>query len=188
MLQTKLPYPRACWALALALAFPAASLHAQPASDKKTQSARILKIQQPGIETAGRVMAERPALAMLDQAGAALEAGVPADKREAVGKEIQGDIKKYLDEAVPLVRDRAVKLAPQTIGTVLEEKFTADELKQLANFLESPVYTKYQQLGVDMEKALLEKLLADTRGMIEPKLKTLEASVAKRLGVSPTGK
>ena len=35
-----------------------------------------------------------------------------AEQREAVGKSIEADAKHYVDEAGPLVRDRAIKLAP----------------------------------------------------------------------------
>ena len=169
--------------LTIALLLPAFCAQAQTAPEKKPLVARILKAQQPGIEAAGRALAERPALAMLDQAGMALQTRVAPDKRDAVGKDIQADVKKYLDEAVPLVRDRAIKLAPTTIGPLLEEKFSEEELKQIAAFLESPAYNKYQQLGVDMQNSLLEKLVADTRGAIEPKVKALELAVGKRLGV-----
>lgn len=175
----------AAFALMVSAAGAQVALAAPPTPTKKALIARVLKFQQAGIEGAGQVMAERPALALLDQVDAELQARVAPEKREAVSTEIQADIKKYLDEAVPLVRDRAVKLAPQTIGGVLDEKFTEDELKQLVGFLESPVYTKYQQLGIDMEKSLLEKLLADTRGVIEPKVNALDLSVSKRLGITP---
>lgn len=169
--------------LITALLLPAFVVQAQSTPEKKALVTRILKIQQPEVEAMGRSLAERPALAMLDQAGMALQTRIAPDKREAVGKDIKADVKKYLDEAVPLVRDRAVKLAPTTIGSLLEEKFSEDELKQLATFLESSTYNKYQQLGGDMQKVLLEKLLADTRGVIEPKVKALELAVGKRLGM-----
>ena len=159
-------------------------VQAQSTPEKKAQVARLLKIQQPDFEGMGRAMAERPALAILDQAGVAMQTRVPPEKREVIGKEIQADVKKYLDEAVPLVRDRAVKLAPATVGVLLEEKFTEDELKQLVTFLESSTYAKYQQLGGELQKVLLEKLLADTRGTIEPKVKALDQTVAKRLGIT----
>ena len=174
--------------LAAVLVLPTFFVQAQSTPEKKAQVARLLKIQQPDFEGMGRAMAERPALAILDQAGVAMQTRVPPEKREAIGKEIQADVKKYLDEAVPLVRDRAVKLAPATVGTLLEEKFTEDELKQLVTFLESGTYAKYQQLGGELQKALLEKLLADTRGTIEPKVKALDQSVAQRLGITtPAG-
>lgn len=161
----------------------AASAAASPA--KKELVARLLKAQQPGIEALARNLAEQPAGQLLNQAGMALQARVAPEKREAIAKEIGADVKKYADEAVPLVRERAIKLAPTTVGKLLEEKFSEDELKQIVAMLESPVYAKYMQLSDEMQKSLLEKLVAETRPTIEPKIKALEASIGKRLGATP---
>ncbi|MES2510927.1 MAG: hypothetical protein V4625_13420 [Pseudomonadota bacterium] len=174
--------------IALALCLPFFAAHAQPSAAKKPLVARILKLQQPSIDAMASAMAERPALAVMERADQVLNTSIAADKRETTGKAIQADIKKYLDESVPYVRDRATKLAPTTVGTLLEEKFSETELKQLADFLESPVYNKYQQLGGDMQKALLEKLLADTKGTVEPKINALDQTVARRLGISAPAK
>lgn len=169
--------------IALLIALPVAAAHAQPSPAKKALVARILKVQQPGIEGLSRSMAERPAIALIERAGAVLPERVAADKRDAVGKEIQADVKKYLDEAVPLVTSRAVRLAPTTVGPFLEENFTEDELKQVAAFLESPAINKFQQLSGDMQKVLLEKVVAETKGVIDQKVVALEQSVSKRLGI-----
>lgn len=160
---------------------------AESTAAKKELVAKVLLLQQPAIEQAGRALAERPAAQMMQQAGMALQSRVAADKREAIGKEIQADVKKYLDEAVPLVRDRAVKLAPSTIGALLEERFSEEELKQLIAVIESPVNRKFTQMSGDMQKVLMEKLVADTQGAIEPKVKTLEQAIGKRLGLPAAG-
>jgi hypothetical protein len=160
------------------------SVQAQSTPAKKELVARILKVQQPGMEMLARNLVEQPAIEMLDRAGAVLPSRVPAEKRDAVAKDIQGDVRKYVDETVPLVRDRAIKLAPSTVGTLLEEKFSEDELKQVAAMMESPVFAKFQALGGEMQKTLIEKLVAETRPQVEPKVRALEDSIAKRLGVT----
>jgi hypothetical protein len=171
--------------LALALVLAAATAaHAQSTPAKKELVARILKLQQPGIETMARALVEQPAGELLGNAASALPARVAKEKQDAVAKEIQADVQKYLDETVPLVQGRAVKLAPTTIGALLEEKFTEDELKQIVSIIESPVYGKFQRMGEDMQKALTDKLVADTRSSVEPKVRALEQTVAKRLGVT----
>ena len=148
---------------------------------KKELVAKVLLLQQPAVEQAAQALAERPALQMLQQAGMALQSQVPADKREAVAKDIQAEAKKYADDAVPLVRERAVKLAPSTVGALLEEKFSEDELKQLIAIIESPVNRKFLQLGGEMQNALIDKLVAETQGTIEPKVRALEQAIGKRL-------
>ena len=174
---------KSIFALTLLVA-AATAAQAQSTPAKKDLVARILKVQQPGIEAMARGLVEQPAMEILGNAGNALPARVAKDKQEAVGREIQADVQKYVDDALPYVRDRAVKLAPTTIGPLLEEKFTEDELKQIVSIMESPVYVKFQRMGDDMQKALVDKVVADTRGTIEPKVRTLEQTVAKRLGVT----
>ncbi len=169
-------------AAALCAAFVAqAQAPATPA--KKDLVARILKQQQPGIENIARTLVEQPAIELMGNAAGALPSRVAKDKQEAVAKEIQADVQKYLAEAVPLAQARAVKIAPASIGAMLEEKFSEEELKQLVGIVESPVYSRFQRMGDEMQKALADKLVADTRGTIEPKVRALEQTVAKRLGV-----
>lgn len=172
-------FKRSVFILALALAFTA-----QAQTSKKELVSRILKLQQPGIEAMAQHLAEEPAEELMMRAGMALEQRVPADKRDQVAKDIQNDLKKYADETVPLVRDRAVKLAPSTVGTLLEQKFTEDELKKVLDIIQSPVYIKFQALGPDMQKVLADKLVADTKSVVTPKVHALEETIAKRLGIT----
>jgi uncharacterized protein len=48
------------------------------------------------------------------------------------------------------------------------------------------VFVKYQQMGDDLRKQFADKLVADTRSNIEPKVHAMEESVARRLGVTAT--
>lgn len=172
-------------AAALLLAFGAqAQTAAAPSAAKKELIAKVLAFQQPGIESLARALVEQPASRLMQGAGAALQQ-VPQDKREAVAKAIEADVRKFVDEASAQTRDKAVQLAPTTIGTMLDEKFNEDELKQLVAWFESPVNKKYQQMGGEMQNALGQKLVAEMRTSIEGKLKALEQGVAKRLGLNP---
>jgi uncharacterized protein len=157
---------------------------AQSTSGKKELVARILKVQQPGLEALARNLVEQPAMEMMDRAGAALPQRVAPEKREAVGREIQNDVKKFVDDTVPIVRERVVKLAPTTVGAMMEEKFTEAELKEIAAMMESPTFTKFQAMGGDLQRALIEKLIVETKPQVEPKLRSLEETIAKRLGLN----
>jgi len=170
----------------IALLALATGAQAESTAAKKELVAKVLLLQQPGIEQAGQALAERPAAQLMQQAGLALQTKVAPEKREGIAKEIQADVKKYADEAVPLVRERAVKVAPSTIGAMLEEKFSEDELKQLIAIIESPVNRKFSQMSGEMQKVLVDKLVIEMQGTIDPKVKTLEQSIAKRLGLPTT--
>jgi uncharacterized protein len=150
---------------------------------KKELVQKALKLQQAAIEALGNQIASQTAAQAMQAAGQAL-ARVPADRREAVGKDVQAEVRKFFDETAPLLRERAAALAPSTVGAVLEEKFSEDELKVLVAWLESPVARKYQQLGPEMQQGLAQKLVADTRAQVEPKLRALEQSVNARINAA----
>lgn len=167
----------------LTLVVLTSATQAQTAPTKKELVARILVLQQPAIEQTAQSIVERPAIQMQQQAAMVLQTRVAPEKREAAAKSIQADLKKYVDEVAPGVRQQAVKLAPSTIGTILEEKFTEDELKQLISIIESPVNRKFTQMGGDFQKALGEKLIAQSQASVTPKVKALEQSIAGHLGL-----
>jgi uncharacterized protein len=182
--------------IVLALLASATLAHAQSASApasapvsaaKKELVSKVLALQQPAIEGMARNLVENPAAQMMQEAGRVLQQRVAPEKREAVGKTIEADVKKYVDESAPIVRERALKVAPLTVGATLEEKFTDDELKQLVAWLESPVNKKYAQLGPEMQNGFMQKLVAEVRPMLDPKLQALEAKVRASLGVPAAG-
>jgi uncharacterized protein len=155
-----------------------------PSPTKKELVAKVLTLQQGGIEALSRNLTEQPAMQIMQQAGQELQR-LPAERREAVARDIEADLRKYVEDTTPLVRDKAVKLAPSTIGVLLDEKFTEDELKQVIALLESPVNRKFQSMTGEMQRVISEKLVADARGDVEPKLRALQQTVAKRLGMTP---
>ena len=159
------------------------SVQAQSTPAKKELVAKIIKLQHPAFDNMARKLVQEPLVPLMDSADGALQSRVSADKREAVAKAIQADARKYVDETVPIVRDRAIKLAPSVAGPMLEEKITEDELKQIVAMLESPVLAKFQAAGGELQRALVEKVVAETRPQVEAKFRALEDATAKRLGV-----
>lgn len=148
---------------------------------KKELVAKVLELQQSGIDGMARSMLEQPAMQVMQQVNAILAQRVPADKRDALAREIEGDLRKYVNESLPLMRERAAKLAPTTIGAVLEDKLSEDELKQIVAMLESPAVRKYQTLQGDMQRSFAEKLVAETRPTVQPRVQAMQQSIAKRL-------
>lgn len=154
------------------------------AQSKKELVDRIVLLQQPGVEAMARNMGEQPAVQLVMQARQFIQ-NVPADKRDVAVKNIDVELKKYVDDVVPLLRDRAVKIAPTIIAPELDKNFNEEELKQLINWLESPVIKRFQDLTPNIQRSLSEKLVSETRAQVEPKLSALEAAMAKQLGVTP---
>jgi len=165
---------------------PAAPTQSSPAKKELVQ--RLLRLQQADVEGFAKTVVERPAAQMMREAGLALQQqAAPQEKREAAARAIEAEVKKYVDEAYPIVRDRALKLAPSTIGAVLEAKMTEEELKQLIAWLESATAKKYQSLAVDLRNTFSQKLVAEMPAVLDPKLIALDGKIRVILGVPPAG-
>lgn len=174
--------------IALAAIGVVAGAGAQTTPAKKELVQRLLRLQQADIEGFARTVVERPAAQMMREAGLALQQqAAPQEKREAAAKAIEAEVRKYVDEAYPIVRDRAIKLAPSTIGAVFEAKMTEEELKLLIGWLESPTAKKYQQLGADLRNNFSQKLVAEMPAVLDPKLQALDGRIRAILGVAPAG-
>lgn len=175
-------------ALAQGASAPAAAASSAPASSaaKRDLAKRWVALQQTSLDAAARSIVEAPARQLLGAADPVLRSKVPADKREAVAKQLQDEARKYADDLTPVVRKRAQELAQSQMLPAVEEKYTEDELRQIVGFYESPVFKKLQQTQPPIEQALGQKLLAGIQPTVETKAKALQATMAKILGVSPS--
>lgn len=160
---------------------------AQPSQAKMEIVARLLETQQPGLEAMVRGLVEQLVAILLQQAGPILRERVPPERRDAAAKAIDASTKKYLEEATPLLRERANRLAPATVGAALESKLTEDELRQLLAWVESPVNKKYQQLMPAAQAEFSKALAADARPAMDAKLQALERSIGSALGLPVDG-
>lgn len=158
--------------------------HAETSPAKKELVNRVLELQRPAIEAQVRNMAERPAVLIMQSVGATVQQRVPLEKREPLLKDIQAEVRKFVDEAGPLLREHALRLLPQTSGAVLESKFSEAELKQLIGALEAPAFRKYQASSEEMLRPLSDRLGAEARGDIEPRLKALEQVIRGKLNAA----
>lgn len=164
----------------VALLAGATLAHAQ---SKKELVAKLLQLQQPGIENAAREMASRPAMQLLQSAGQALQQ-VPAERRDATARALEADARRYADEAVPVVREQALKLAPATYGAGLEERFSEDELKQLIAWYDSPVARKYQKAAPELQNGFTQKLVAAIGPQLDPKIQALQEKMGRTLAAA----
>lgn len=165
----------------MALLVAAGSAQAQT---KQELVAKLLQLQQAGIQNVGRVLAGQTSQRALQAAGLQIPR-LPADKREAAAQDAQALIKAFYDELEPVLRQRATELAPVVLTPMYEKNFSEDELKQVIAWLESPVSKKFQLVDSETGNSLAQRVVAETRLAVEPRLQALEASLAKRLRVTP---
>lgn len=169
--------------LVLAQASAPAPAPAPMSAAKKELINKLLTLQQPGLELLSRELVQRPVQPLAQQAAQALQS-VPADKREAVGKQLEAELKKFVDESIPVVKASAQKNAPSAIGDLLNERFTEDELRVVIAWMESPVSKKFGAIQPDLQKAMVEKIMAETGPTLDARFKTLQSDMTNTLKAS----
>jgi uncharacterized protein len=175
---TSMKFQRTLVSLALAATACLATLPAH-ADEKEKLVQKVLTLWH--IEDEAIVMVQRPAADAVNQSRIALQGRVSAAKQESTMKEIAVDVQKYIDEATPIVRDNALKVKAPTLTPLLMQNFSEDELRQLVALLESPVKKKFEGLVPKFERAFGEKIAADSRAAVDPKLAAMTQSVGLKL-------
>jgi hypothetical protein len=163
----------------LVLCAAAGGAFAQQADKKQELVQRVLALWH--VEDVAVVMVQRPAADAVQQARIALQGRVSAAKQEAALKDIASDVQKYIDEATPIAKGNATKLKAVTLGPLLAQNFNEDELRQLIALLESPVKKKFEQLVPQFERSFGEKVAAESRASIDPKLQEMTKAVGLKL-------
>lgn len=169
--------------LIASLVLAATTLTPAQAETKKELIDKLLKVQQPQVENLGNVMLQQTLGPMMQQVGMALQTRVAPDKREALGKAIGDEIRAFTKEVEPVLRASALKNVNATLAPKLEASFSEDELKQLIQFLESPVIKRYSALAPELHSALAKKVSEDNRPMVETKIRALDAKISGLLGL-----
>jgi hypothetical protein len=168
--------------LALAAALALAAWHAAAQgsdADKKALVAKIVKLQQPQMEQFALGMAQQPMQQMLRQVEQVVTARVPADKREATAKAMVSEAQAAMKDLEPTLKASAIKQSQATYGATLESKFSAAELKEILQVLESPTMRRFAQLTPELNQAMAQAIANDTKANVEPRLKALDQKLVQ---------
>ncbi|MFT3858042.1 MAG: DUF2059 domain-containing protein [Aquabacterium sp.] len=170
-----------CLPMLVWLTLASSPVHAQSAQSVSKQQLveRVITLWRP--QDMVVMMVQRPAADALQQARIALQGRVTLEKRDAALKEMAVDAQKYVDEATPIALDSAGRNAVPILGPMLMQQFSEEELRQIIALLESPVKKKFEQMIPRMERALGEKVAAESRPQIDPKLQAMTQAVGLKL-------
>ena len=168
-------------------AAPAAAPASLPAPDAEKQKAidRILANVHP--ENGVIQALQRPAIEAMQKSMIAMQTQrVPKERMDKAMKEIAADVQHYVEISTPVVTASARKLTNQTVGPILAQNFSADELRQLAAIFESPVKAKFDKLIPQLEVAVGDKVTVDAGPAINKNIQALTESVGTKLRIATT--
>jgi hypothetical protein len=163
-----------------ATAAAAASAQTAVVSPEKQALVQRVLAKMP-MENVGLAMLQTPAAEAVRQARAVLQGRATPEKQEAALKDITAEANKFLEEEAPLVRASTRQVVDTTIAPMLAQRFTADELKQLAAILESPVKAKFEAMAPEIQKTLGESVARANQAQINPRLTELQNKIGLRL-------
>lgn len=173
--------------LALALAVASSAVLADPSPAKKALIDKLVQLQQQAVsDNLANAMLQGP-LSQFMQAGRAALQQVPAEKREATAKAMEADVKKFVEENSSYLKDKFSKAVPSTASALYDERFTEDELRQIIGWIESPTSKKFGMASLELQKAVGSKVMEEVAPTMDGRLKTLQASLAKHLGLPAPG-
>ena len=165
--------------LCAAVLTPSAYAQSKQEQEKKELATRIVNLQKTQdmdaliaqlAGTANRAVVETW-LPRLDN--------MPAARQKAVADQLDVELKKFNDDVVRLIKTRNERVSLDVLVPAYSERFTADELKQLVAFLESPVIRKYYAANPHMANLLAQKLVDATRADVQARTKEFDTRAAR---------
>ena len=167
-------------------AAPAAALPA-PDPEKQKLIDRILAKVHP--ENAILQAAQRPAVDAMQKSYVAMQTShVPKERIDKTMKEIGADVQKYVDTTTPIVTASAKKFTNQVVGPILAQNMSADELRTVAAYLESPAREKFDKLVPQLESAVAQKVQPDVAAQMDKEIHALEEAVGTKIRIAATEK
>lgn len=107
---------------------------------------------------------------------------VPAERQEQVREQLDVELQKFADTAHKTIEARTAAAAEAALVPIYMEKLSADELKTIIAYLESPASTKLQELGAEAGNAWAQRLIEDTRAAIEKHIQDFDAAAGGIVG------
>jgi hypothetical protein len=126
-------------------------------------------------------MLQAPVADMLRQSRVVVQSRVPADKQDATMKDITAEATKFVEQESAGLRTSTHAIVQSSVAPLLAQKFSEDELKQLAGILESPVLAKFESVVPEMKKAVGENVAKANAAQIQPKMTALQNRVGLKL-------
>ena len=164
--------------LGLAGSANAGGMDGVPAS-KQALVQRVL--DKMGLDAVGLQMLQSPVADMLRQSRVVVQSRVPAEKQDATMKDITAEAAKFVEQEAPALRTSTHAIVQASVAPLLAQKFSEDELKQLAGILESPVLAKFEGVVPELKKAVGENVAKANAAQIQPKMTALQNRVGLKL-------
>ena len=170
------------------LAFSTASL-AQSADPKLDWASRVVALQQgPELQRLVGQLADSATQEILQNWAPKLQSNVPRARQEQAREQLNAALKAYYDDVSKIINGRVIQVSSGALIPAYMERFSLDELKQIATFFESPVIKKYQSAAPELANVFVKELVDATRNDVTARVREFDDVATKIIGTtSPPG-
>lgn len=175
-------------ASAMSLALSAAS-QAQTVDAKLDWATKVVALQQgPELNRLVEQLANNSAQDLLQKWGPKLQTNVPKARMAQVSEELNVELQKYANEVSQLIGSKVGKVSADALIPAYMDKFTVEELQQIAMFFESPAIKKYQASAPELGNVFIQKLVEVARSDVSARATQFDETAAKIMGTGTTPK
>ena len=170
------------------LTFSTAS-QAQTVDPKLELATKVVALQQgPELNRLVDQLANSTAQDLLQKWGPKLQTNVPKAKLPQVTAALNAELQKYSSEVSQLIGGKVGKVGGDALIPVYMEKFTLEELRQIAAFFESPAIKKYQASAPELGNIFIQQLIEAARTDVSARATQFDETAAKIIGVNAAPK
>jgi uncharacterized protein len=163
------------------------ALQAQTADPKIEWATKVVALQQgPELDRLVEQLASSTAQDMISNWGPKLEANVPKAKQQKASEALNEELKTYAGDAKQLINKQVSKVSTEVLVPAYAQRFTLEELKQIAAFFESPAIKKYQATAPELGNAFIQKLVEASRPDVVARVKQFDDAAVKIVGTAPS--
>ena len=172
----------------LSLALATAS-HAQVADPKLEWATKVVALQQgPELNRLVDQLANSTAQDLLQKWGPRLQTSVSRSRQPQVTEELNAELKKYSGEVAQLIGGKVSKVSADALIPSYMDKFTLEELQQIAMFFESPAIKKYQASAPELGNIFIQRLVEASRGDVSARAAQFDETATKIIGAGTAPK
>ena len=159
------------------------ALHAQTADSKTEWAKKVVALQQgPELDRLVAQLAGSTTQELIANWGPKLEASVPKAKQQKASEDLNAELKKYAEDTGQLIGKQVGKVSADVLVPAYAERFTLEELQQIAAFFESPAIKKYQTNAPELGNVFIQKLIEASRADVVARAKQFDDAALKIVG------
>lgn len=162
---------------------------AQTVDLKLELAAKVVALQQgPELNRLVEQLANNTARDLLQKWAPKIQENVAKSKLPQVTEALNSELQKYANDVAQLIASKVGKVSADALIPAYMDKFTIEELQQIAMFFESPAIKKYQASAPELGNIFIQRLVEAARGDVSARAAQFDEFAANMMGTGATPK